>query len=305
MGEPLLHKNAYELLEYAAKRMQRTFLVTNGSLLTEAKAEKLFRTGITDLDISYYASNEDNFNLRHARNLSFDLYKKRIRQVVRTKFVNGYRTPLRLHYSSINLPLHRWDRSDNQQSFLSLNQINENVFEWILFMKKLRQDLELKIDINQDLEAINKEDVKNPIRYFITDDFEIVTKSFHNWGNAQADVKKAVIGKCEPVLSHNEVDILHNGDVVLCCVDYEGETKVGNVSDRSLTDVLSDKQYRRVIRDFSWGVLPFERCKTCFGASKCKEWLIRQIGTCITNLRLVKPVVKKLRTMKKFRNFMR
>lgn len=295
MGEPLLHPNAYELLEYAARRIRRTLLITNGSLLTGANVGKCFETGITNLDISYHMSNEDDFNLRRAKNLSFEAYKRGIQEVVKTKFVNDYKTHLRLYYPNINLSSHRWDCSARQQvAFHDLSQIKSDIYEWILFVEKLRQDFELRIDINRNLEAIDKMNIQAEFTYSITDGFTLIIKPFHNYVNAQSNVKKALIGKCIVAVLHREIDILHNGDVVLCCYDYDGETKVGNVRDRSLTNVLSGERYQRVIRDFSKGIIPFEKCKTCLGANNYKDWLIKQMGTYMANLRIVRFFIDRL-----------
>ena len=39
--------------------------------------------------------------------------------------------------------------------------------------------------------------------------------------------------------------VLYNGDVILCCIDYDGNTKVGNVSDSSLEEILSSERGRK------------------------------------------------------------
>jgi wyosine [tRNA(Phe)-imidazoG37] synthetase (radical SAM superfamily) len=52
-GEPLLHPHVFEMLEYAVKHSKTMVsLTTNGTLLTEAKSDKILQVGVDVIDIS-------------------------------------------------------------------------------------------------------------------------------------------------------------------------------------------------------------------------------------------------------------
>jgi MoaA/NifB/PqqE/SkfB family radical SAM enzyme len=52
-GEPLLHPHVFEILEYATKHSKTMVsLTTNGTLLTEAKIDKILQLGVNVIDIS-------------------------------------------------------------------------------------------------------------------------------------------------------------------------------------------------------------------------------------------------------------
>jgi radical SAM protein with 4Fe4S-binding SPASM domain len=51
-GEPLMHKKLPEMIEYTSRKGWFTRLTTNGTLLNEATARKIFKTGLNELRIS-------------------------------------------------------------------------------------------------------------------------------------------------------------------------------------------------------------------------------------------------------------
>jgi len=70
------------------------------------------------------------------------------------------------------------------------------------------------------------------------------------------------LSKCRKLF--NSTAILWNGDVVLCCRDYEGITKVGNVMEKPLIDIWTSNEYIRYRRAFlerDWETLSL--CRKC------------------------------------------
>jgi radical SAM protein with 4Fe4S-binding SPASM domain len=112
----------------------------------------------------------------------------------------------------------------------------------------------------------------------MTDDFELVFKRFHNWHNSQQNIRKAPIGKCSLVLNHEQLGILWNGDVVLCCGDYNGQTTFGNITTNSLTGILNSDKYHNIINRFSKGMIPFEMCRKCLGSQSMVSLMWESIG---------------------------
>jgi len=102
------------------------------------------------------------------------------------------------------------------------------------------------------------------------------------------------LGKCGLVSAHDQLAILWNGDVVLCCGDFEGATKVGNVRDKTLQDVIDGDKMNEVERKFKAGVIPFELCKTCLGGQTYRECFKNQIGTYIVNFKQIRSIFNKL-----------
>ena len=66
----------------------------------------------------------------------------------------------------------------------------------------------------------------------------------HNWGG-QSAVKRRIRKPCSRVW--RTFTILANGDVALCCLDYDGHQILGHVDPQhSIADVWQDQPYRNV-----------------------------------------------------------
>lgn len=57
LGEPLLNKDIFEMVAYAATRTKYVNLITNGTLLTEDYFKRLLEAGLTRLQVSYHSDN--------------------------------------------------------------------------------------------------------------------------------------------------------------------------------------------------------------------------------------------------------
>jgi radical SAM protein with 4Fe4S-binding SPASM domain len=91
------------------------------------------------------------------------------------------------------------------------------------------------------------------------------------------------VGKTVPILTHNQSEhkglswqgkclqptlacsIKLNGDVSLCCCDFDNKVLFGNVKDKSLLEILKTKNYRRIRRLLRNGVRATSICQTCSG----------------------------------------
>ena len=86
-----------------------------------------------------------------------------------------------------------------------------------------------------------------------------------DWGHAFYDqpVRGAWGGYCFGMRDHFAV--LRNGDVTLCCVDFEGRTAFGNLHNESLKEVLSKEELGKIIKGFRQFRLVHPFCKYCLG----------------------------------------
>ena len=71
-----------------------------------------------------------------------------------------------------------------------------------------------------------------------------------DWGHAFEDknIYEAWAGYCFGMRDH--FAILYNGDVVLCCMDFDGNTAIGNLHKSSLKEVLSSDKLSRIMAGF-------------------------------------------------------
>lgn len=294
MGEPLLHPDIIEMLNYASKKTSRQDLVTNASTLdSEKKIRDLFDTGLTNINISFYNKTEHDFIMRNA-NISFNSYLKIIKNIIKTKYKYGYDTDIQLYF---------FNRSIQSNSLLSnsipkleeIDAVKNNIQYWRHFLFNLKEIYGYNIDILPYVDEIRHKDMIIWHQIKLCRDFGIILKPFHQWFCSQSPhYKKAILGKCWMVLTQDELAILWNGDVVLCCLDYDGETKIGNMKDTSVQKILTSNKMKEVKRKFQLGIIPFERCKYCLGGNTYPKWIIKQILTYAGNTRPIRSIYPRL-----------
>ena len=62
--------------------------------------------------------------------------------------------------------------------------------------------------------------------------------------------------------------VLVNGDVVLCCLDYSGKTKIGNLNENRLEEILSSDLYQNAMIKMQAGIPYFKLCESCLYRNK-------------------------------------
>jgi hypothetical protein len=113
-----------------------------------------------------------------------------------------------------------------------------------------------------------------------------------DWGDAYADrgIRDAWAGYCFGMRDH--FSILYNGDVTLCCIDFNGHTKIGNVRQSSLREVLSSSRLGKIMSGFRRFSLVHPYCRKCLGG----RTLLARIGwplLSIVSMKLLKPFLHK------------
>ncbi len=118
----------------------------------------------------------------------------------------------------------------------------------------------------------------------------IETYILTDWGNAFAGegTVDAQRGYCFGMRDH--FAILYSGDVVLCCVDFDGCTSLGNLKDYSLPEILRSPELERIVQGFRRGRLVHPHCRHCLGShSRLGSW-IKPVASFL-GLNLLKPLL--------------
>ena len=79
------------------------------------------------------------------------------------------------------------------------------------------------------------------------------------------DIKSTCLG------GKHQIGILLNGNIVLCCLDYLGHTKIGNIYDETLGDLLSSFVFDEVKKAWDKTEHHFELCKKCTFRNRFKK----------------------------------
>jgi radical SAM protein with 4Fe4S-binding SPASM domain len=98
-GEPMLHPRAVELVEYGKKVGARIGLITNGSLLTEAKSRRLIEAQVDMIEISVDAGDRETY-AKVRLGLNWETLVKNVKRVVELR--NSLKSKTKIIASGIN-----------------------------------------------------------------------------------------------------------------------------------------------------------------------------------------------------------
>ena len=109
-----------------------------------------------------------------------------------------------------------------------------------------------------------------------------------DWGHAFHDgpVHDAWVGFCYGMRDHFAV--LNNGDVTLCCIDFDGKTAIGNLNESSLEEILSGDGLGEIMKGFKRFRPVHPYCKKCLGGKDLISWIGKPLTT-ILSLYAMKP----------------
>lgn len=133
-----------------------------------------------------------------------------------------------------------WDLKEyklNKKSTEIVNKIIEFYNLLPVIVDKLYNDKNIKIASNT---FVNKENI-------------------FTWPDVDNDI--LVDGFCYGLKTH--IAILSNGDIVPCCLDANGEIKLGNIFEDSLDDVLNGDIYKSLLKSFKDNKALHPLCKSC------------------------------------------
>ena len=232
MGEALLHPQCLEILDLCRRLGIRTRLVTNGSLYREDKYRQLFAV-LDRLDISYRTV--DDMELQTVqKKLSFEEYLDRVMAAINLrKALPDSATTIRMRV------------------FISPKTISS--------LRDLCRRLGVDADalINEGSGKLRHYQAFSPLPWLT-----FLCEVELDWlGNRKAYPSR--FGNCQEF----EIGfaVLASGDVTTCCWDAHGGNVMGNVTEKSLREILYSEEAERFRASFRRHVCPTETCRKCLG----------------------------------------
>lgn len=275
LGEPLLYRDIFKIIKYANSKKLNTILFTNGGLLTEEIIDKILDVAPTIVAISLQTLSKELFFHRNS-NITFEKYEQQIKEFIEkhASIKSSIIVSLEVGTSERTL-LERFFIGELSSLKITEENFMQNLNNWITFGNSVtKKHYGYSI---QDREILNLSYlVENYPTHrkiaTICPNVQILYKRIRDWRGMQQGYK-AIFGICNP----NELGILCNGDVVLCCADYEGGTKIGNLYQESLMDVLTSNKTKRIRKMMSFNVMPTPFCKRCKGYTTLRGTLFSQL----------------------------
>ena len=208
IGEPLLHQDLINFINYAEEAGIRTSISTNCMLLTEKKAIEILASDLSEIV------------------LCIDSLKPEVFAKIRPG--------------------------------ADLKTVFENIIRFI----RLRQLLNNKIKVIVQMIAMKENEGEHDHfrKVFSTpgiDEAQVKEYSTFSGAMSRDESPPSRLASCSK--PYNSLTIQYNGDMVICCRDYEGITKMGNVNEKSIAEVWNGEEYDALRKTFKTS----EFCRRC------------------------------------------
>ena len=225
-GEPLMHPNLKEILDVCKENSLKVNITTNGTLLKEKRDVLLNSSALRQLNISLHSLSQ-NENMK-------DSYEKYLEDIFETvDELTKSNKEIYISYRLWNLK----NISKNDENTYILNKI-EKKYNVPDLIQKAKENEFIELDRN----------------VFLNQDIEF------NWPDINGEIVSET-GTCRGL--RDQIAILVNGDVIPCCLDQDGEIKLGNIFENSLEEILNSPLSKEIKKGFEERRIVHNLCKRC------------------------------------------
>jgi len=283
MGEATLYSYLEEAIRYAKNKGLKVVLTTNGWEMSSKLLEEILRVGIDHILFSVQTPDKDSFALRQAP-VDFLTYRKKICSLI-ARIIEYGSTKVTLSFlttpwSFFLLPSKKYRIVRNKKELISFftdwvyeiaNVVQNKGFQEKLYNKK-----------KAFLKRLSSFRILGWNKLSITKHFTLETRVLGDWVHQSLSAEKIIkarVGFCEGLKSH--FGILSNGDMVFCCVDYDGNTRFGNLKENTIKEALAQKRVQNAVQGFEKFIVKEPYCQRCLGDVSFDKALFRQLGSIV------------------------
>jgi MoaA/NifB/PqqE/SkfB family radical SAM enzyme len=287
MGEPTLHRDFFKILDHAQKVGVPVGLTTNGAGLGGSAGKRLLDYDLHQIDISLQTPDEKSFGLRKAGKMTYENYVHGILDFFSSYQARGRETIMKFRFLNTRFPKKRMEKKIGPVRVIPSTEALRSTFsDWAGKIYDIvgadRKDREKGTKHINGLVSYKWNVIEIYPRVF----FE--TYVLDDWGAAFDDEKihDAWAGYCFGMRDH--FSILYNGDVVLCCRDFNGNTAIGNLHESSMEEVLSSDILGEILDGFKKYRVVHPYCKRCLGSPSVMSWMFKPAASVLA-MKTLKP----------------
>lgn len=278
MGEPFLHPKLFSIISHGSQAGLYLSLTTNASLMTPKNVDRLLASGLSELVVSLQTPDRESFTIRGAPpRMSFESYEEKVKHLVRRAVEEEM--PFKLNLNFLNTTsqgvLGRF--REPIQVLNGNRKTREALIAWagLALEAAGRSDEAPRIIAGLEKVRVTRWETLEILPRLV---FEV--RPLWDWGNAWTpaeEVVPATWGTCNAV--REQLGILYDGRVVLCCADYDGETTMGNALEEGLLPILESPKVARIVEGFRRNRVLHPRCQKCLGGETRWSATTRQAGS--------------------------
>ncbi|MBW2039796.1 MAG: radical SAM protein [Deltaproteobacteria bacterium] len=287
MGEPTLHPDFFEILEHAESKRVKVGLTTNGGGLGGRIGRRLLDYDLHQIDVSLQTPDRDSYALRKAGGKTFEDYKGGILDFFSSYMAKDRDTIFKFRFLNTRFRKKGMEKRIGPIKVISSTEELRRIFQhWVDQIYEI-----LGVKEEKKRRAMERIEGLVSYKWNVVEVYPNVffeTYLLDDWGHAFEDerIRDAWAGYCFGMRDH--FGILYNGDVVLCCMDFDGHTAVGNLHNSSLKDILSSDELGKIIEGFRKFRLVHPYCKRCLGSKTFLSWLLKPVAS-VMALKTLKP----------------
>ncbi len=275
MGEPTLHPKLIEILDLAASKKVKVELVTNGSTLVPKVVPRILEHLYGTIVASHMTPTEETYHFRGKVGLSWDRYIGNIRLLVR-EYLKHLASGAHIRNEIDLRVMVTKDTASNVSIIETSKEARAIWMEWSEFVAGAERELGLPPFKRHDpgagglLRTKGHSIQKYPLQRGVVLTFwEAFTFANNRVGDDYDLEPVEETAYC--TRPFEDFGILWNGDVTLCCMDYDGQLKVGNIRDASIESVLQGDA-ATTLRASMLGQKPLQPvCRTCLARPVKRE----------------------------------
>jgi MoaA/NifB/PqqE/SkfB family radical SAM enzyme len=286
MGEPLLHPQFFGILDHAHERGLSVGLTTNGALLRPETIRQLAERDLFQIDISLQTPDAESFQATRGSRVAFGQYREGLLELLAACSARPQPPIFKIRMMTTRFAGKMKTKLGIPDFMGSSALLRQTVLEWTdLVYERLGRE---PVPRKHLLERVAKIGIHGWNVIEISPRIFIETYILTDWGNAFADdrVVDANRGYCFGMRDHFAV--LYSGEVVLCCIDFDGRTSMGNLKESSLLDILRSDRLRSIVQGLHRGELLHPYCRRCLGSgSRVGAWIKPVMS--VVGLKILKP----------------
>ena len=253
MGEPTLHPKLNDILDYAKSKNVKVALTTNGRTLVKKKIPKLLNSISGEIIASLMTPTKDSYKIRGDVGLSWDRYVDNFRLLIQEHLKKILRGD-KIQYEIIFRVMVTNKKQIGAAKVLETSSdVLGNYKQWSDYTETVEKEIGLipfnrqTIDEDEILSILEKDE--RVVNVNIQKNIRIQFWRAFTFANTRvSDEYKLVPTEQAQFCPHPFTDfgVLWNGDVSLCCLDYDGTLKVGNVNNHSIEDVMKNNDSKKL-----------------------------------------------------------
>lgn len=293
MGEPFIYPHIFAGIHSAVAKSLRLHLTTNGSTfhLFPEHIERLVRSQVPKVTISLQTPDPATFELRGAPpRLLPEAYFDGITQYVQAN-MRSRSSPTRVHVKFLDTTPHAFLVPHKPLDIVAGK--SHMVAELTAWAERLLAGLEDDaIDWPRIHQAIRRYRPGQWQRIPLHPKLVLETFPLDSWGNVETStVIPARWGYCNG--ASQQAGVLHDGTVVPCCKDFEGQIPLGKVTEQPLQAILADRPACQLRQDFNHLQVNNPVCQRCMGADTPLKARLRQVGS-VAYFKVYSPAMRRL-----------